>query len=82
MALMQHLHHFTGAGIKATPVPGTNKYHIQFQDGSSVYVNERVFFRLLNSEENTENVIRILREQTHPPNYPERYQNILRATRR
>ncbi|SHJ40407.1 hypothetical protein [Desulfofundulus thermosubterraneus] len=82
MALVQNFKSFAEAGIKATPVPGTSKYLIQFQDGSSVYVNERTLFRLLDSGESTESIIRILREQTPFSNYPERYKNLLRANQR
>ncbi|MGB9802250.1 hypothetical protein [Desulfofundulus sp.] len=72
----QNFKFLTECGIKATPIPGTNKYFIEFQDGSSVYVNERAFFNLLNSGESTENIIRLLREQNLPRNHPERYQKL------
>ncbi|RKO67721.1 hypothetical protein [Desulfofundulus salinus] len=82
MALVQHFKFFAEAGIKFTPVPGTSKYLIQFQDGSSVYVNERTLFHLLSSGESAENIVKTLREMNPPRNYPERYKNLFRANQR
>ncbi len=81
MTLVQNFKFFAEAGIKATPVPGTSKYFIQFQDGSSVYVGERTLFQLLNSGESTENIIKTLQEiKLNPPfNYPERYKALFRS---
>ncbi|MDQ0285450.1 hypothetical protein J2Z49_000551 [Desulfofundulus luciae] len=79
MALVQNFRFFAEAGIKATPVPGTSKYFVQFQDGSSVYVNERTLFHLLNSGESIENIVKTLRELDPPRNYPERYKKLFRT---
>lgn len=40
---------FRDAGIKATPIPGTNKYHVSFRDGQSIYIREKILMRLARS---------------------------------
>lgn len=38
-----------GAGIKALPVPGTNKYQVSFRDGKSIFVREKMLIGLVKS---------------------------------
>lgn len=70
MTVAQNIKLIQQAGIKATPVPGTAKYHIQFQDGSSIFVGERAFFQLLNSNLELEGIIKALREIKEPTAKP------------
>lgn len=62
MTLAQTIKFFQEAGIKAIPVPGTNKYFIQFRDGGSVCVGERTLLDLLGSSEDGDAIIRSLRK--------------------
>ncbi|WP_027716965.1 hypothetical protein [Desulfovirgula thermocuniculi] len=70
MSVAQNIKLIAQAGIKATPIPGTAKYHIQFQDGSSVFIGEHAFFALLNSNLGAEGIIKALQELKTTPAKP------------
>lgn len=67
MSIVQNMKLIAQAGIKATPVPGTAKYHIQFADGTSTFIGERAFFALLSSNLGAEDLIKALQELKNPP---------------
>jgi hypothetical protein len=46
-----------GAGIKALPVPGTNKYQVSFGDGGSMYIREKTLIKLAKSSSDDVNTI-------------------------
>lgn len=49
MKFYEAFSYLRGAGIKALPVPGTNKYQVSFRDGKSVFVREKTLIRLVKS---------------------------------
>ena len=49
MNFQETFHYLKKAGVKALPVPGTNKYIVSFQDGQSMYIREKTLFRLAKS---------------------------------
>jgi len=46
MSLGDTFESFKKAGIQATPVPGTSRYHISFPDGQVMDVREKTLIRL------------------------------------
>jgi len=67
MNLQETFHYLKKAGVKALPVPGTNKYCISFQDGQSVYVREKILLRLARfSVKDPDTIIRTLKDSQTP----------------
>jgi len=67
MNLQDTFHYLQKAGVKALPVPGTNKYRVSFQDGQSVYVREKILLRLARSSvKDPATIIQTLKDSKTP----------------
>ncbi len=63
MSFVQTLELFRAMGVKALPVPGTNKYTIRFADGYTAYVREATLMKLPPSHHDTRAFLQSLRQQ-------------------
>lgn len=63
MSFVRILELFRTMGVRATPVPGTNKYTIRFADGYTVYVREATLMKLPASQNDTRAFLQSLRQQ-------------------